>query len=483
MRSTLALWLLALSGCVVDADDDGSPLGEDCDDLDASRWPEADEICGDGVDSNCDGEDSVGCSVEASARAVFEYSAHDAYWGWPAVIGSDVTGDGRDDVAIGMLVGATWPGVVEVWSGDNFDPGSTPDLFTSDCAVFDHTDADTHTGVAFDLMPDSDGDGVGELVVARYSASDTVNREVLFVMGPCDGGIYPEDADATVAGDSGPGSSVAGLSDLDGDGLGDAAFGWRYDSVGARYGGAAWLLSGTTLAEGGDLDPDDLGLLIVGDEGDELGWDLRSAGDLNGDGLTDVAIAADEADEDVVFFGGDIEVATVASSDADLVFTGSALDSLLPYAPESAGDLDGDGLDDLVVDRGSAGDGLFWGASLEGESSISRGSSDVLIDTMWARSVGDLDGDGLPDIAACTACLDEEAGIILVSGVDVPATGTVDDALTYGSFDTGIWTAYAGGGDLDADGYDDLVIGQPGYSATDGYSDEHAGRAFILLGW
>ncbi|MBO86696.1 MAG: hypothetical protein CL927_15185, partial [Deltaproteobacteria bacterium] len=143
------------------------------------------------------------------------------------------------------------------------------------------------------------------------------------------------------------GADVAGGGDLDGDGLAELLIGARTSSAGPRTrGGIAYLFYGGTVASGSV----DLGTaatrFLATTTNASVGDGLGTAGDVDGDGLDDLLIG-DPSNSELHLFR-----APVAAGDLSL---GSSDAALWPWGETSAGqvghpgDQDGDGLDDIVV--------------------------------------------------------------------------------------------------------------------------------------
>ena len=165
-----------------------------------------------------------------------------------------------------------------------------------------------------------------------------------------------------VLGGSQFGWSVASLGDLDGDGVTDLAVGAITDNDGGTFQGAVWILflnpDGTVASEqkisetaggfGGTLDPSDL-----------FGASVASLGDLDGDGVTDLAVGAyrdDDGSTDqgavwILFLNPDGTVASEQKVSETAGGFGGTLDpsDLFGLSVASLGDLDGDGVTDLAV--------------------------------------------------------------------------------------------------------------------------------------
>ena len=227
------------------------------------------------------------------------------------------------------------------------------------------------------------------------------------------------------------GASLAAVGDVDGDGIGDLAVGTRSTSAEGKMRGSVWLLflraNGTVKAHtrigsaAGGFD-------VVLDEEDAFGLGLAALGDLDGDGVPDLAVGAPGDDDGcdrcgavyVLFLARDGLVRETAKISATQGGIKGELDdgSEMGIALEALPDLDGNGVLELAVGaRGDAeaGDfaGAVWVLSLTREGSVlqhrritaGRGG---LVAELEANDVfgsglahlGDLDGDGWPELAA-----------------------------------------------------------------------------------
>jgi hypothetical protein len=267
------------------------------------------------------------------------------------------------------------------------------------------------------------------------------------------------------------GQSVDGAGDVDGDGADDVIVG---APLGTPPEGSAHVVSGRTGAY--------LWSWTGDAPGDRFGYAVCGAGDVDADGVPDLAVGAPLADGGGTF-AGRVRVFSGADGAVLHTFDGAAWDQL-GFSLGAVGDLDGDGRDDLAVgapladgtafNSGSAY--VFSGASgaalyvLHGAAAGDRLGSVV-------RGAGDVNADGTPDLvvgipAADVAAIDSGA-VEVRSGVDGALLLAVSGTKAGEFLEVG-----AGAGDVDRDGYADVLVGSP---AADGTGPE-SGLARLVSG-
>jgi hypothetical protein len=284
-----------------------------------------------------------------------------------------------------------------------------------------------------------------------------------------------------------PARDVAGVGDVNGDGFDDL--------VSATWWTTATLALHVGSASGLDLDP------VWTDErerSDELGRPTR-AGDVDGDGYGDVLFGDYDHAPGGPGVGSGRAAAYYGSSSglgatADWSAFGESGVGAFAADFAAAGDVDGDGFDDVIVSDPVLGEGQ----SHRGRVYLYRGSAEGLGDTAaWTAEgeiqawfgasiagAGDVNGDGFDDVVVGAPFqTDTEAGgraylfLGSASGLGaLPAwTGHGDESVSphnlYGGHLAGI-------GDVNGDGFDDLLVGAPGTAASDG----PVGRVHLYLG-
>jgi len=230
---------------------------------------------------------------------------------------------------------------------------------------------DDRLGVTVASPGDVDGDGLADLLVgasqARRSDDGPQVGAVYLLLSPFEAGGSASDADGVVFGEHDLawfGWAVAGLEDIDGDGLADFAASAFKDGANGPDAGAVYVFSG---APAPDTDPSMAIATLLGEwEGDKAGEVLEPGGDLDGDGRAELLVGAPTASHRRTWGGavyavrGPFEgLRSLGDQDAlwvgvqDLQFTGSSL--------ARAGDVAGTPDPDLIV--GAMGDTTSTGAA------------------------------------------------------------------------------------------------------------------------
>ena len=405
----------------------------------------------------------------------------DAHFGSAVSIAGDVDGDGYADVVIGAPDydgGQTDEGAAYVYYGG-------PDGLTEGPADWVETggQGSAHYGAAVATAGDVDGDGYSDLIVGApdYNGGET-GEGAAFLYHGSSGGLTIGTADWTRAGGQAEahfGAAVGAAGDVDGDGYADVIVGAPgYDVTGGETIPDAGR---ATVWHGG---PDGLtegpaGWTASGDQEDgHLGAAVSTAGDVDGDGYTDVIIGAPDYDGGAafVYHGG---ADGLMEGAADWTETGEQAEAHFGAAVASAGDLDGDGYADVVVgapdrntDQSDAGAAYVYhggpGGLAESAAGWSTSGSQQGAHLGSAVSAaGDMDGDGHGDLAVGASGYDDgqtdEGGAFVYRGrpdglSTAPAWDSVgpDDSTLIG------WTVGTAG-DVDGDGFDEVLVGAPRY--------------------
>ena len=428
-----------------DADADGYPACEDCDDGSDSVHPGADEYC-DGLDNDCDG--------------TVDNEALDARTWY-----TDADGDGRGDATTGVSActqpsgtvsdgtdcddgdDGTWPGAPELCDGaDNDCDGTTDEPDAVDAATW---------------YIDYDADGYGSSAYTQAACSQP--------SGYVDN---PDDCD-----DSNPGANPGATEICDGadndcdgevdeDGAADAAT-WYIDYDADGYGSSAYTTAACTQPSGYVDNADDCDDTSATDYpgADEYcdGVDNDCDGAVDETGAIDTSIFFQDADGDG--YGDPLTTTAACTASAGWVADDTDCDDRDPATYPGADELC-DGVDtdcDGILDEDEALDALSWYADVDGDGYGDPGSSAAACSQP----------SGYLGASAASDCDDGDASIHpgadeYCDGIDTDCDGTADDSDVL-DFDT--WYI-----DADADGYGDPGTSTTACSQPSGYAAASAGE-------
>jgi len=286
------------------------------------------------------------------------------------------------------------------------------------------------------------------------------------------------------------GISVSSAGDVNGDGYPDIIVGANANDEAGPSAGKVYIFFG-----GPEMDtlPD---VTILGRPGEFFGVSVAGAGDVNQDGFDDVIIGAhfnsevfNRAGRAAVYFGG-----SPMDTVADVIMYGENALDYFGISVSSAGDIDQDGFDDVMVgaykyDSPAADDVgkvyiYFGGASMDPLPDVTiTGANPGERFGCSVSSAGDVNNDSYDDIVVGAYSYDEGTQInlgrtyIFLGGNPVD---TIPDVIMSGETDNEYfgWSV-SSGGDINDDGFDDVLVGAYGFKYGDSTS---AGKIYVFFG-
>ncbi|MBX7041524.1 MAG: FG-GAP-like repeat-containing protein [Ignavibacteria bacterium] len=405
-----------------------------------------------------------GTVINSTADVILTGGAANNYFGKSVSNAGDVNSDGYDDVIVGAYGYNSFTGRAYIYYGgasmNNVADAVMTGAFTSN-----------EFGSSVSGAGDVNGDGYSDVIVGAYATSVYTGKAYIYFGGSSMDNI----ADVTMTGENSNdnfGYSVSGAGDVNGDGYHDVICGaYGFNGMGRAY----VYFGGVSMNNVADVS------MYGGAISDFFGASVSNAGDVNDDGYPDVIVGAhgysSATGRAYIYYGG-----SVMDGAADVTMTGESSNNSFGYSVSDAGDVNGDGFADVYVGAygysSSKGRAYLYygGASMNNAVDIYMTGEESL--NYFGYSIsggGDVNGDGFADMISGAYGYDSNTGRAYVytnmmTGEDIPdLTMTGEAALNY------FGRSVSNAGDLNNDGFDDVIIGAS-------YAPSSTRKAYIFYG-
>ena len=429
--------------------------------------------------------------LATSAAWAVESNQENALFGYSVSTAGDVNGDGYSDIIVGASKydnGEDNEGTAFVYYG------SASGLSTTSDWSMESNQGNGNFGSSVSTAGDVNGDGYSDVIIGAKEYN--FGKGAAFVYyGSASGLSTTSDwSMESNQGDANFGYSVSTAGDVNGDGYSDIIIGARLYDNGQVNEGAAFVYYGSASG----LSTTSAWIGEINQVGAASGWSVSTAGDVNGDGYSDVVVGApnysnEQAQEGAayVYYGS----ASGLSTSANWTAEGNQANAYFGNSVSTAGDVNGDGYSDVVVgaylyDSGEVDEGaafVYYGAA-SGLSTVANWTIESnQAYAYFGNSVstaGDINGDGYSDIIIGATEYDNgqfnEGAAFVYFGSASGLSTTADWAKEGNGSDLSFGNAVSTAGDVNGDGYSDILVGAPGYDTGGWQADE--GKAYVYYG-
>ena len=368
-----------------------------------------------------------------------------------------------------------------------------PIITSSYDALLSGEQTNEYFGTSVAVAGDVNGDGYSDVIIGAPDYDNGQNQEgaVFLFLGGISGISQTPSYhwEGEVAGAQ-FGNTLSGAGDVNGDGKDDFVVGTVENAT----------TQGSAIVYYGAADPgnglSNSGTLIGSGVNDKFAAAVSGAGDVNGDGYSDIIIGAPgygrnsivEEGRAYLYYGSEYGIDTLGVDDFSFQNTGQVIDHSgyhFGATVADGGDINGDGYGDVLVstDRNDAGTGndvyIYYGSSysISTTPAFSEKRASPQPDSDFGRALattGDLNGDGFGDIVIGAPLYDadgltDQGALFIYFGSSSGLSSTISP-LAFKSNSNGAFlgNSVSGGGDLNGDGYSDFVAGASGYNLHDG---------------
>lgn len=386
----------------------------------------------------------------------FGYSVSDA---------GDVNGDGFADVYVGAYGYGTSKGRAYLYYGGASMNNAVDIFMTGEESL-------NYFGYSVSGGGDINGDGFADMISGAYGYSSNSGRAYVYTNTMRGSDI----SDVTMIGENvgdGFGYVVSSAGDVNGDGYDDVIVGAK--NFGSYIGRAYIYFGGITLNNVADI-------IMTGESVQNFfGESVSGAGDVNNDGYDDVIVGSKGFSSYVgrayVFFGG-----AAMNNTADVLMTGENVNNQFGFAVSSAGDVNGDGYDDVIIGAPGYNNDPGRAYIYYGSSSMNNVADIIMSDGYAnsnfgsaVSSAGDVNGDGYKDVIIGAYNYNNNTGRAYIYYGNVAMNNVADVTMTGENADDSFGAAVSSAGDVNGDGHDDIIVGAQNYN-------NYKGRSYIFFG-
>lgn len=288
------------------------------------------------------------------------------------------------------------------------------------------------------------------------------------------------------------GYTIAPAGDVNNDGFDDFTFGTIYEDSEDKNAGAAYIVYGRSELFSGEVSISNFSKYTGSNSADKFGAALAGVGDINNDGFDDLVMGAPRFGEHrtgeiYILYGGTEQLSGGEIADEPQHFSGEAEFDEAGTSVAPAGDVNGDGFADFII--GSPGNDstddnagtvyiVFGQEAHYGAQSIT--AADVILAGETAgegagsvvAEAGDINADGYDDVlvsAPYSSYNASEGGLVYVvyGSATLASSNLADQVHIYGNnANDFVGYSLAGNGDVNLDGYDDFIVGSPSGSGS-----------------